>query len=234
MSNVFYCIRDKSVYSGMGKTEEVWGCSAPGTEVRLALCRHFSVARGEYFFLLRGKSIMVSSDSKKLHIFRQQACNVSRALWPADVRRSLATGRVAQQRRSLLLKGKRWESLVRLLQIDTAQLLFVVALFVGSTILAALLLHLWYVLLIPIFMLGGLTGLLVLPWLSRLYQRLRSVARRTPRVRGSHSSFPTMQSAPETPLPADPLVRILETYDLSQTDVEHFVDTAKRERLGIF
>ncbi len=177
---------------------------------------------------------MVSSDSKKLHIFRQQACNVSRALWPADVRRSLATGRVAQQRRSLLLKGERWGSLARLLQIDTAQLLFVVALFVGSTILAALLLHMWYVLLIPIFMLSGLTGLLVLPWLPRLYQRLRSVARQTPRVQGSHSAFSTMLSAPETPLPVDPLVRILETYDLSQTDVEHFVDTAKREKLGIF
>jgi hypothetical protein len=177
---------------------------------------------------------MVSGDSKKLLILRQQACNVSRALWPADVRRSLATGRVAQQRRSLLLKGKRWESLARLLQIDTAQLLFVVALFVGSTIFAALLLHMWYVLLIPIFMLSGLTGLLVLPWLSRFYQMLRSVARQTPGVLRSHSGFPMMQSAPETPLPADPLVRILETYDLSQTDVEHFVDTAKRERLGIF
>jgi len=92
----------------------------------------------------------------------------------------------------------------------------------------------WYVLLIPIFMLSGLTGLLVLPWLPRLYQRLRSVARQTPRVQGSHSAFSTMLSAPETPLPVDPLVRILETYDLSQTDVEHFVDTAKREKLGIF
>jgi hypothetical protein len=177
---------------------------------------------------------MVSGDSKKLHILRQQACNVSRALWPADMRRSPARGRVVQQRRSLLLKGKWWGSLARLFQIDTAQLVFVVALFAGSTILAALLLHMWYVLLIPIFMLGGLTGLLVLPWLSRLYQRLRSVGRQTPRVLRSHSSFPTMQRAPETPLPADPLVRILETYDLSQTDVEHFVDTGKRERLGIF
>jgi len=43
-----------------------------------------------------------------------------------------------------------------------------------------------------------------------------------------------MLSAPETPLPVDPLVRLLETYDLSQTDVEHFVDTAKREKLWIF
>ncbi len=33
------------------------------------------------------------------------------------------------------------------------------------------------------------------------------------------------QSAPETPMPEAPLIRVLETFDLSSTDVEHFLDS---------
>ncbi len=33
------------------------------------------------------------------------------------------------------------------------------------------------------------------------------------------------QSAPETPMPEIPLIRVLETFDLSATNVEHFLDS---------
>ena len=33
------------------------------------------------------------------------------------------------------------------------------------------------------------------------------------------------QTAPETPMPEAPLIRVLETYDLSSTNVEHFLDS---------
>ena len=33
------------------------------------------------------------------------------------------------------------------------------------------------------------------------------------------------QAAPETPMPEAPLIRVLETYDLSSTNVEHFIDS---------
>jgi len=33
------------------------------------------------------------------------------------------------------------------------------------------------------------------------------------------------QPAPETPMPEAPLIRILETFDLSSTNVEHFLDS---------
>ncbi len=33
------------------------------------------------------------------------------------------------------------------------------------------------------------------------------------------------QPAPETPMPEAPRIRILETFDLSATDVEHFLDS---------
>jgi hypothetical protein len=46
MSNVFYCIRDKSVYSGKGKAEEVWGVP----DLALKCCQRYagtSVSREE-------------------------------------------------------------------------------------------------------------------------------------------------------------------------------------------
>ncbi|MFL5706216.1 MAG: hypothetical protein ACJ8AG_25860, partial [Ktedonobacteraceae bacterium] len=39
----------------------------------------------------------------------------------------------------------------------------------------------------------------------------------------SGSIFPGARREPETPLPMAPLVRVLETYDLSETEVQHFV-----------
>ena len=33
------------------------------------------------------------------------------------------------------------------------------------------------------------------------------------------------QPTPETPMPEAPLIRVLETFDLSATDVEHFLDS---------
>ncbi len=33
------------------------------------------------------------------------------------------------------------------------------------------------------------------------------------------------QPAPETPMPEAPLIRVLETFDLSSTNVEHFLDS---------
>src|SRR5207248_11090681 len=85
----------------------------------------------------------------------QHACRVSRALWPATTRRSVATGRAAQGRRSLIVKCK---------------------------------------------------------WCVRFLDVLRE---RRP-VALLHS--------PETPLPTHSSpVRVLETYDLSRTNVEHFL-----------
>ena len=46
-------------------------------------------------------------EDKRLHIFVQRAGRVSRALWPANIRSGVATGKAAQRRRSLILKY-RW------------------------------------------------------------------------------------------------------------------------------
>ncbi len=49
---------------------------------------------------------MVKRDDtdKRLHVFVQRAGRVSRALWPANIRSGVATGKLAQRRRSLILK----------------------------------------------------------------------------------------------------------------------------------
>lgn len=100
---------------------------------------------------------MPSKDDKKLQIFVQHACRVSRALWPVTTRRSVATGRAAQGRRSLIVKCK---------------------------------------------------------WCVRFLNVLR--VRRPV----------TLLRSPETPLPTHSSpVRVLETYDLSRTNVEHFLDS---------
>lgn len=46
-------------------------------------------------------------EDKRLHVFVQRAGRVSRALWPANIRSGVATGKAAQRRRSLILKY-RW------------------------------------------------------------------------------------------------------------------------------
>jgi hypothetical protein len=41
---------------------------------------------------------------------------------------------------------------------------------------------------------------------------------------------PSLLQFPETPMPTTPLVRVLETIDLSSSEVEHFLDPALREK----
>ena len=162
-------------------------------------------------------------DSKKLQSFQRHASGVSSALWPADMRRSLATGRVAQRQRSLVVSGKRRVLLATTLRMGTSLALMLISMFVGGIIVAALVLHLEYLLLIPSAILTVMTLLIAPRLLLKLHRTFRPVALQSPpsrELRGS--SFPPMRRrSPETPLPAAPLVRVLETVDLSQSDVDY-------------
>jgi len=189
-----------------------------------------------------GREAVDRRDSKKLQIFRPHASGVSQALWPADTRRSLSTGRVAQQRRYLVLRGKWWatlatilEPIVQVMQAATALFMGVLTLLVGGSILAALLFHTWIVLLFPAIILSFLSlaitpSLLLklkhMPYVGMSYG-FQHNSKRVPRTSNT-PSFPTMRRSPETPMPTmptAPLVRELETFDLSQTGVEHFLDS---------
>src|ERR1700676_4001609 len=96
-----------------------------------------------------GRGVADSGDSKKLQVFRQHASGVSRALWPADMRHSLATSRVAQQRRKLVFRENWWAKFLATIQASTALTMGVITLLVGGSMLAALLFHSWWLLLLP-------------------------------------------------------------------------------------
>src|ERR1700730_11849343 len=92
---------------------------------------------------------MDNKGNQKLPVYHQHASGISRALWPADVRRSLPTGRVAQRRRSMLMSGKWWVLPASATQVGTSRALIVLSMCIGGSLVAALALRLWYVLLIP-------------------------------------------------------------------------------------
>ena len=56
---------------------------------------------------------------------------------------------------------------------------------------------------------------------------LPRVAPTAPGIRPQHKALPTM-TFPDTPMPATPLIRVLETIDLSSTDVEHFLELTEQ------
>src|SRR5579863_9571756 len=86
-----------------------------------------------------GRGVADSGDSKKLQVFRQHASGVSRALWPADMRHSLATNRVAQRRRKLVIRETWWAKLLATIEASTVLTMGVITLFVGGSMLAAFL-----------------------------------------------------------------------------------------------
>jgi hypothetical protein len=184
---------------------------------------------------------MSQQESKKFqaHVFRQRSRSVSKAVWPADLPRSLATGKAAQRRRAFILNGK-WGALLTKKSAQAGVLLpvSVLSMCVGGAIVAALFWHLWYILLIPAVILLVSTLVVAPPLAEKVNDMLRSFAPPSARRKRRFSGFPSlattrmmhaMQRTPETPLPVAPLVRILETFDLSQSNVEHFMDTPRSD-----
>jgi hypothetical protein len=167
-----------------------------------------------------------STDSKKLHIFRQHASAVSHALWPSDLYRSQAIEKAVQRRRYVKF-GHMPLSLAQSVQASMPVVLVVVSTIVGGSIVTALFVHLWYILLIPTLFLTLATLVILQPFLSKLQHTprpTRSALQQTPRYFKSSPGILSTRRAPETPIPHTPLVRELETFDLSQTGVEHFLD----------
>ena len=183
-----------------------------------------------------GRGVGNSGDSKKLRIFRQPVSGVSRALWPANMRRSPATGWVAQRRRYLLLSGKWWAKLLTYTTRPTfpnrtflamrnapVRSIGLLALLAGSSILAALFFHIWLLLLLPTALLTMVSLAIVPSLLTRVLQIPRTNGFVGPRELRSIPGFPSVRRFPDTPMPTTPLVRELETFDLSRSDVEHFL-----------
>jgi hypothetical protein len=195
-----------------------------------------------------------------------RASGVSRALWPSQMRRSPATGKIAQQRRLMIIKGvwcfrkprpfqnkrlvKKLVEFQSTFRIYLLYTMLTISLLVVGVLLAMFILHPW-----PVTILLGLlwtvtVALTIQLWYTCLYMALtaRRMAKRLPiqhlptiaRTRPL-SPMPTIPVTrplpgslsisrpgfPATPMPSTPLVRILETIDLSSTNVEHFLEGAQ-------
>lgn len=164
----------------------------------------------------------------KPEIAVQYRGRVSRALWPTAARKALATGRAAQGRRSLIIKGAWWLLSLDLLRVRHPFMLVLISMLTGGEIVAALGTHLWHLLLLSPAL---LLIILVLPTITRSCRTMMRASTRTMFRVSSAGIYQRGEPAgsilrsPETPLPGEPpLVRVLETVDLSRTDVEHFLD----------
>lgn len=95
---------------------------------------------------------MIKNSDEKPHVERRSANRVSSAVWPASIRRVVATGKAAQRRRDWLMQ-RRW--LVLLVDALSLRVIFVLTtlLVVVSSLLVALLgLSFWYLLLVPLLL----------------------------------------------------------------------------------
>lgn len=142
---------------------------------------------------------------------------ISRALWPTGARRAVATDRAAQRRRALLVKS-RW--LLHFL--DNSRVLTLVSMLLVFSIIVALQAQLW-----PLFLLAAvLLALIVMLSVLASWQAYNRVPHSSVSSRGARK--PAFPGALETPMPLEPpLVRVLETFDLSQTGVEHFLERSE-------
>jgi hypothetical protein len=176
---------------------------------------------------------VMSEDGKKIYILVERAGGltrgVSRALWPATVRRMVATGKAAQRRRARLMKRQRRQRLLqRFAQLSPR--LFLPALVAssmlcGSALVLALVWQLWYLpvmALLPLLLLScspALRRMPALPPVPLSQQTILDTAPIPPSF--PWKSLPGQIGSPETPMPDPPsLVRVLETFDLSRAESE--------------
>jgi hypothetical protein len=163
-------------------------------------------------------------NSEKLQIFVQHASRVSRALWPTYTR-----SRSPARRRSVQTGGELHAVLPDVSRVHLFLTLIIFFLLILDTVAADLGVYPWYTALILAIILVILTAFLSLYQAYKRYKHSPSIGQRyllhSKGTSWEHaSSMSEMPRFPDTPVPTTPLVRVLETVDLSQTDLEHFMD----------
>ncbi len=185
----------------------------------------------------------VSRDSRKPQMVKPPISAVSNALWPVDTRRRMALSDYGQRRRWIasrsLWQSKRASRASSRYRV-VARIFYVLCILVATAFVLE-------GLLVVLFMARpwALLLLLTATWvvsLSVAYQLLHLEGPKTTLVRKNTKSrlskvaeavSPVQQPAllpfPDTPMPATPLIRVLDTIDLSSSEVEHFLNPSMRE-----
>ncbi|GCE10158.1 hypothetical protein [Tengunoibacter tsumagoiensis] len=191
---------------------------------------------------------------EQVYTFKQRS--VSQAYWPSAMRICANTDRASQWHRQLLLHGVWCIDTVTILQlrfihfwarrITLAHAARLIVVILAAAIVAVLfVLYSWSVLLI-LAVLCMMTTLIILQLL--FHDEWGEEALNTPMLSDHEAlqapeallfSIPPLPSTqqgldaaeaqffPETPMPTTPLIRVLETIDLSSTNIEHFLDSGK-------
>ena len=178
----------------------------------------------------------MSEDRKQFQVVLPRANGVSSALWPASARRCLATSREAQRRRYMIVNGKKWLLFAPSFSLPAV---VIVTMLTSAAVVAALSWHLWYLLavaaLLPLVLLNmqgkadahSLLANLRRPGRVRHGYIIRSATARS--RAGKDILHLQRQATPRTPMPDLPLIRVLETVDLSRSPVEHFIEMEDAE-----
>lgn len=199
---------------------------------------------------------MLNEEEEKPHVARRPVNRVSSAVWPLNVQRVVATGRAAQRRRDWIIQGRRWVILADLLPRRMLQVLTTLLVVASSLTVAVLGLRFWFLLPLPLLL---FLAVLTLPLLlassapletiptsfSGAIQESHGPADQLPSRAQEPQSYPGFQDtpkskpglltsdAPATPKPAgQPLVRVLETYDLRQPHISSQLTGMQRRETG--
>lgn len=164
----------------------------------------------------------MKSEKKWQHRVRQS--NLSSAAWPIEVQHGPATNKLAQLRRTPLLALINWVGVLAFIErIHFFYLCIVVIVVLLALTELALLLYSW-----PLELtFFAISGLLISWLLARLWPRTRD--RQFPR----HIAASIGATTPETPLPEQTPVCVLETINLSSCSIEHFIELSDMEQFPL-
>ncbi len=162
-------------------------------------------------------------DRREVPFVTPCASGVSSAVWPAGERSHVATSWFAQQRRFFVMRGMGLSYIMQRLRLLYP--LLILALLVAGSVLAVLIFQYWVIL----FALAVIWSVLIVFITRLLCDKFYSIAlvrldRKSRSLRQRSRSFSVSPQFPETPMPATPLIRVLETIDLSTMDVEQFIE----------
>jgi hypothetical protein len=163
------------------------------------------------------------------------ASGVSRALWPTCRRRYVATNWFAQQRRFFIMRGIGWSSVRRrvIRSLSLAYPLLIPVLLIAAIVLAVALFQYWVILFLFAVVWSVLIVIVTRFLCDKFYHAMRARYYKPRSLRSRALS--ALPQFPETPMPVTPLIRVLETIDLSTMDVEQLIanETSEQESAQI-
>jgi hypothetical protein len=182
----------------------------------------------------------VSRDSRRPQKVKSSVSTVSNALWPVDTRCIVSSAHAQRRRRWIVSRGFRRSKGVGRAGFRyraVARIFYVLCILVATAfVLEGLLLVLFMARPWALLLLLTATWTVSLSVASQLlYLEVpkTTIIRKNTKsnlLKVAESAQPALLLFPDTPMPVTPLVRVLDTIDLSSSEVEHFLDPTMKEK----